>query len=439
VGGERRRLERHLLVQALDRFEHGRHQLGARERLESDGHDASLVTRIRGAVTRPVVHAVGRTLQQRLRGRIEARRLMSGITDEEAIARFLDARTNLAERRVYAYRLAATASPAGIAALLAVLETAPPEDRAFIVQLIGSTGNRAVKPHLWSFLADPDEGVARAAIRGLCVIGGADVAATLADILGGGETLEALRVEAARGLGQMGTAAARRMLLDALARDTQAPVAGQILESLGRFRFSQVGATFEDLLARPGTPPGLRVAAVEALGHSDRDAVPFLLAVAADDADAEVRAAAAWATAVNDGGKEIGPRLAALAEREPEADVRRRLYEALLPQAEIPITRLLPTIGAEQDVAARVAGWNAVGAAVGRDPTAALAAAFDVDVVPELERIASAENSLNVRMRAVFALRRAGTPAAADALAAIATTAPPPVATAARHGLRTAP
>ncbi len=135
----------------------------------------------------------------------------------------------------------------------------------------------------------------------------------------------------------------------------------------------------------------------------------FLLNVAAHDGDAEVRASAAWAARMHDASDGIGPWLAALAEGEPDADVRRRLYEALLPQSEIPVERLLPVIRAERDVAARVAGFNAVGGAVGRDPSTHLATVFDSDIVPELQRIAESENSVNIRMRAVFGLRRART------------------------------
>jgi len=409
-------------------------------RYPSSAADASLVTRVRGTVTKPIVTAVGRGIERHLRGRREARRLMSGIGDDEAIARFLDPHTDLAERRVYAYRLAATGSRAAIAALRAVLETAPPEDRAFIVQLIGSTGNRAVKRHLRPFLADADERVVRAAVRGLAAIGGADVAEELARLVRASDGVEGVRIEAAIALGEMGTAAARRALIDALALAPSTPVAAQMVESLGRFRFARVEATFEGLLARPETPPDLRVAAVEALARSNREAVPFLLRVAGDDADPEVRAAAAWASGMH-GGRTIGPQLVELAERERDADVRRRLYESLLPQTEVPIERLVPAIVGEHDVAARVAGFNAVAAVVGRDRAAPIAGAFDADLVPQLLRVAAADNSVNVRMRAVFALRRAGTPVAHDALAAIATQdgVPPPVATAARRGLRTDP
>jgi HEAT repeat protein len=127
--------------------------------------------------------------------------------------------------------------------------------------------------------------------------------------------------------------------------------------------------------------------------------------------------------------------LADLAERETDADVRRRLYEALLPQAGIPAERLLPIVEAENDIAARVAGFNAIGRVTHQQPASAVATAFDEKIVPALVQIATAPNSLNIQMRAVFALRRAQTTAAQAALATIANSAPPQVATAARHGL----
>ena len=90
----------------------------------------------------------------------------------------------------------------------------------------------------------------------------------------------------------------------------------------------------------------------------------------------------------------------------------------------------------EHDIAARVAGFNALGHAAGQQPSSAVALTFDRDIVPELVRFATQPNSLNIQMRAVFALRRAQTTEAQAALAAIATTARPQIATAARNGLR---
>jgi hypothetical protein len=106
-----------------------------------------------------------------------------------------------------------------------------------------------------------------------------------------------------------------------------------------------------------------------------------------------------------------------MAAMESMPDVRRRLYEALVPQTSIPAERLLPVIRAETDIAARVAGFNVVGNIAGQEPSSTTAATFDKDIVPELLQVATSANDVNLEMRAVFALRRAQTAAAQAALA----------------------
>lgn len=145
---------------------------------------------------------------------------------------------------------------------------------------------------------------------------------------------------------------------------------------------------------------------------------------------------AAWAISAHQDETRLGPQLAGMTENEAEADVRRRLYEALLPQAEIPAARLLPRVLAEQDPAARIAGFNALGRAARLNPASPETADFDAQIVPELQRAAGEANSMNLRMRAVFALRRAGTPASVRALEALAGHADKTIATAASNGLR---
>jgi HEAT repeat protein len=180
----------------------------------------------------------------------------------------------------------------------------------------------------------------------------------------------------------------------------------------------------------------MRVIATEALANSSPRAVPLLLRLAHGDADADVRASAAWAIGAHQTVGNLGPTLTSMAERETEPDVRRRLYESLLPQSAIPTGRLMPLVMAEQDIAARVAGFNAIGRGAYQEPASTIAGRFDAEIVPELLQIATAPNSLNIQMRAVFALRRARTPAALAALGMIAESAVPDVATAARNGLR---
>jgi HEAT repeat protein len=362
----------------------------------------------------------------------------TGLTLEETISRFLDERTNLIDRRNFAYRLARVGSPECLAALQKVLQTAPPEHKAFIAQLIGSTGNPAVKPLLWPLLNDASERVVIGAVRGLSTIGGEDVTAQIASILADGRRPEPIRVEAALGLGTIGTPAASEALMKRFRQDQSDELAKQVLNSLGRFSFPNVASLFDQVLTDSGTPSPMRVTAVEALANSSTEAVPFLLGLAERDTDASVRASAAWAISAHHKVEDMGPALVGLAEKEPAADVRRRLYEALVPQNGFAAERLLPIVQAEKDIATRVAGFNVVGNVAGQEPGSALASAFDREIVPELVQIATAPNSLNIQMRAVFALRRAKTENAQAALAAIAERAPPQIATAARNGLITA-
>ena len=94
-------------------------------------------------------------------------------------------------------------------------------------------------------------------------------------------------------------------------------------------------------------------------------------------------------------------------------------------------------INSETDHSALVAGFNALGDAVGRGSVSQdVATTFDSQIVPELTQIAlSDDESVNLRTRAVFALRRAGTDVAIQALAQISQTQTPMVARAANNGL----
>jgi len=387
------------------------------------------------AVTKPVVNALGRQAQAYLRRRAEAKYMNTGLSVEETIRRFLDPSVDWTERRAFAYRLARVASPECIAALLSVLEIAPAEQKAFMAKLIGSTRNPSAKAALWSLLQDPDERVVMATISGLSAIGGDDVAGRIAVIMSDSGQSDQIRTAAAMGLGTIGTPAACQALIVSLSEPLSNGLTTQILNGLGRFKFSAVENTFRQYLDAPETRPEMRVAALEALATSSVEAVPFLLRFAQDDNDAEARASAAWAISAHVNVTDLGPKLSEIAERESAPDVRRRLYEALLPQDVIPAERLLPIIQAEEEIAARVAGFNAIGHAASQQPASTITATFDQQIVPELLKIATSPNSLNIQMRAVFALRRARTPAANSALGTIAYTARPQIAAAARHGL----
>lgn len=406
------------------------------DRFPSDDPQKALLPGVQRVVSRPVVDFLSRQAERHVRARADLMFMNTGASLEETLKHFLDESVDLKERRIHAYRLARVGSPECIAALLKVLATAPPEHRAFMAQLVGSTANPAAREWLLPLLDDADEGVVRAAIRGLSAIGGVETTERIAALLDDAAQPETVRIEAALGLGTIGTPAAGDALVRALGTASSEDLAIPILDGLGRFDFPLVEATFNQVITHPETPTALKIAALEALSNSSGAALPYLLNGAEHEANPELRAAAAWAISARAEGPDCGSELIRIAGKEPEADVRRRLYEAMLPQASVQADALLSKVQDEDDLAARVAGFNAIGAAIRRQPASATAGNFDREIAPELVRIATEPNSLNLQMRAVFALRRAGTPAAQDALARIVEHAPPQVATAARHGLR---
>ena len=157
----------------------------------SDDPKRSLIPGLQKIITKPIVNAISHRVERYVRSRIESRYMNTGLTLEETIARFLDERIDIEQRRIYAYRLARAGTPEAMAALFKVFQTAGPEHKAFMLQLIGSTGNPAVKDWVWQFLTDGDERVVMAAIRGLSAIGGRDVSVKLGSLLGDSQAIGA--------------------------------------------------------------------------------------------------------------------------------------------------------------------------------------------------------------------------------------------------------
>jgi len=283
--------------------------LGARNEHRFPGGDAKRapLPATEWAVTEPFVDVPSSPVERQARRRAEELYKKTGLTLEETIARFIDERADFALRRNYAYRLARVGTPEAITALLKVFRTAPAQSKAFMAQLIGSTGDPVAKALLWPLLDDPDERVALAAVRGLSVRGTPEISAKLAELLADPRRAQAIRAEAALGLGDIGDDGARDALAAAFGTVPELEVATQILNSLGKFPFPRVAELFSQYLAAPDTPREMRVVAVEALANSSTDAVPFLLGLAGADADADVRAAAAWAISAHDTVTDLGP------------------------------------------------------------------------------------------------------------------------------------
>ncbi len=281
---------------------------------------------------------------------------------------------------------------------------------------------------------------AQFAARVLAVIGGDANVKTLNEMITNTSLPKPLRLEATLAMAIVGTPQAREALVNAFRVFPEPDDHEQILGALGQFPFSQIEGTWRQVLGDPNTPDEVRVAAVDALAGSSSDALPFLKTLAASDRDPQVREMSAWAISALpiEDNYALGPDLARMATVEPDADVRRRLYEALPAQVNNPAESLLPVIQSETDYAARVAGFNALADTVKRGASSSLSAKFDAEIVPELTEIAVSNQTLDVRTRAVFALRKANTPVARQALQTLSETPNQKIALAARHGLQTA-
>ena len=402
----------------------------------SDDPKRALFPRAQRMVSKPITVSLSRQIREFALRQAEAKYLNGGLTLEETIARFLDEGRPMSERRIHAYRLAKEGTPAADAALRKIIAIAEAEDRAYMADLIGKTRESSAQKWLWPLLEDSDESVVLAAIRGLATIGGDKVTSALAGVLGNQEKPEKVRIEAAVALGRIGSDLSQAALQNAMAQVSSDELTTEILRGLGEGDFNQVSPVFSSYLTATTTAPEMRVVAVEALAHSSDDAIGFLMETAALDADSDVRASAAWAISAHQNVNHLGEPLAEMAVSEPEPDVRRRLYEAMLFQAQIPADSILPTLMAEEDAAARIAGFNVLGNLARQQPSSEAREIFDRQAASELRELATGENSLNLQMRAVFALRRAGTPAAIQALAAIEAAGAEQISTAARNGLR---
>ena len=231
-------------------------------------------------------------------------------------------------------------------------------------QIAFALGSAVRKQALRAVLDSRDPNVVKAAIASLSAMGGEDVAHDLARILADPKRSTAVRMAAAEGLCTIGSWTARQAIPDALkAFSGDDSATQQLWRSLGQLSFPMVADVFEAYLAAPDSPQGLRVNAAEALANSSPEAVPYLLALAQSDSDPTLRAAAAWAISMHQESTDLAPGLSELIQGEADADVRRRLYEALLPQQDIPAATLIPQVMQEEDFAARIAGFNAIGKA----------------------------------------------------------------------------
>ena len=169
----------------------------------------------------------------------------------------------------------------------------------------------------------------------------------------------------------------------------------------------------------PSLPAENKAAALEALGKAQGEVAPFLLQYAADP-DPQARAAAAWALVSIDSDTDLGPALTDLLKEETDPEVRLRLYQALASQSGSDPATLLSLAQKETDPAARLAGLDALARACRSDAPPEVVTYFNQTAVPELKNAALTGETSQDRLTAVMALGQADTAESRDALQQLA-------------------
>ena len=320
----------------------------------------------------------------------------------------------MSERKAAIQALAKLGTPEAIAALKEALTGGSDELRVAVAEGLGECASPDCAAMLLGLLKDPSEAIVQAAIRGLAQLGSPEAVTALAQLLNDPLRSSDLRIEAATGLGNVNGPGAMDALSRAAMNLGDEDLVTQVLNTIGGRDFSETQAFFQKYMGS-AVSSDLRVAAIESLWQAKGDPTAFLAGYISDS-DAEVRASAAWAMSATDATGNAGPQLLASLQGEQDADVRRRLYQALGNQESFDTSTALALVQRETDPTARLAGMDLLAKTLHDNPTPELQSFFDQTAAPALKNTALAGETGGERMAAVIALIRASTPSAMSAL-----------------------
>jgi len=324
----------------------------------------------------------------------------------------MDSSKSLKERRSAAWDLATMGDAEAIEALqeLLVNPETPASLKAAILEGLGYSSETQAKELLLAGINDEDQSVARAGIRGLGILGDADSISILSDILYSSDASDSIVQEAATALGGIEKPEARDVLIDAYSdaqiarRET---LREDIITSLGQRDISETADFFQQIMDEYPHGDPMRVAVVEAVENAQGDKSAFILNNL-NDPDSDVRAAAAWALAVDEEPPQVDDVLSDMLTAEQNAEVRKRIYQVLENQQTLDIEPLTGIILAEPDPDARLAGYDLLAQQLQNSENAEFAKQFEL-VVPQLCQTALTAKQLNQRLSAVMTLKRAQT------------------------------
>lgn len=341
------------------------------------------------------------------------------------------------------WRLSRSTDPEALAILKEAMASPVPQHRAMAAMVLGAGSFPEAAELLRGLLQDPAPEVVCAAVRAL---GEVDLAALrqwgLPAIDAGG-LAKAVQAEILTTLARHGDEVAIERVMAIAVEAADAGLVSCLLERMEGLSADVAVPVLQAIVAAPQGTPELRAMAYDALSDVDApEAAQLLLQYATQPgAGAAERRQAAEALAsvpqVVLSAQELGAAVAA----EPDPVTRVSLYDAMRSLTAPDPAVLLPVLRAEEEPRARVAALLTAGSMVGMgkaDP--AMQAWFDTEGVPRLEESAlSRALERESRMRALGALRNAGTPAAQAALARLAQSDDPVVRNLAARGVPARP
>lgn len=291
----------------------------------------------------------------------------------------------------------------------------PQAVREIILESIGSSGNPEAGRFLGQYLKDPDQGIRRAAIRGLAATGRAEDAGQLGDLMGRSGLAIEESTEVALALGGSPAPNATDLLLRAYPAAAQEELIHCLLLGLAQRPFGQTQTFFQTLLADPQTEPERKKDVLQALGQFDsvREEYfyPFL-----ENQDPLIRSGAYLGLGVLREGNP-GPRLLVCLRGETDRQARLSLLQALGIQPSGDPWAVHQVALAEKEPLRRILAAKAVARSLqGRGINDPAVSMFDRIWVPELARLAI-EGSHTEGLQAVSAL--AGRRSSAEARKAL--------------------
>jgi HEAT repeat protein len=283
--------------------------------------------------------------------------------------------------------------------------------RAAIAEGLGYSSDPMAKDLIFSALEDENEVVVRGAISGLAAIGDRDSISILSEMLSANDVSDILIAEAAIGLGKIDHPDAYNGLVTAYHEpsvETNTRFKESIIAALGQKHISETGDFFQDILDENNSDLSLKLAAIEALQEAHGD-IGSLILPSLNDKNSEIRAETAWTLAYVDDPGNITDALERRLTIEEDAEVRKRLYQALGNQESVYTDTHAEAIMQEPNLETRLAGYDLLASHIRTSENTTLQEKFTKEVIPELQKVALSSERMSNKLSAVMTLKKANT------------------------------